>query len=131
MDEQITQKILGRLTALSDDAGRQLLDYIEFLESRYNRSRRPVSTVEKIARGIDDTLGTGEFASTAAKGAAGVLEVAGKVVSNLASAGKAMADELQSQVSPKPAAKDAASPSPGPTAGDSILDAEPKVQEPA
>jgi hypothetical protein len=97
MQEQFKQKIVSRLDQLSDDAGRQLLDYIEFLESRFAKARRPESTVEKIAQGIDDTLGTGEFASTAAKGASSFIDAAGKVMLNIANASKTLAEELQEQ----------------------------------
>ena len=94
MNENLRAKIAGRLDDLSDELGRQLLDYMEFLVSKHNRSRRAPSTMQRIAEGIEDRLGTAQLSDAAAQ----VVDVAGKVVSGLAAAGKAVAEEFQPNI---------------------------------
>lgn len=94
MNENLKAKLLRKIEGLSDQAGRQLLDYVEFLESKHNRSKRPSSPFEKIAENIEG-LGTGKLADAAAKGTADVVDAVGRVMAGLAAATKAAADEVQ------------------------------------
>lgn len=100
MNENLKAKISGKLDGLSDEAGRQLLDYVEFLESRYHRSRRAPSTVQKIAENIEDRLGTVSLGDIATKGGAQVMEAAGKLMDGLAAASRVVAEELQPRKPP-------------------------------
>jgi hypothetical protein len=95
MNENLLEKIRGRLGGLSDDQGRQVLDYIEFLESRFNRSTRTPSTVQRLAENIEDRIGSVRFSDVAARGTAQVVETAGKLMEGLAAASKVVAEELQ------------------------------------
>lgn len=95
MNENLKAKIAGRLDALPDDVGRQVLDYVEFLESKYNRSRRAPSTVQRLTENLEDRLGTVRIADVAAKGGAQVLEAAGRLMEGLAAASRVVAEELE------------------------------------
>jgi len=95
MNENLLGKIKGRLDGLSDDQGRQVLDYIEFLESRFNRSSRTPSTVQRLAESIEDRIGSVRLGDVAAKGTAQVVGAAGKLMEGLAAASKVVAEELQ------------------------------------
>ncbi len=95
MNENLKSKITDRLDDLSDELGRQLLDYMDFLRSKYNANRRAPSTFQRLAEGIEDRLQPGQLSDAAVKGAAQVVDAAGKVMSGLAAATKAVADELQ------------------------------------
>ena len=95
MNENLKSKISGKLDGLDDEAGRQLLDYLEFLESKYHRSVRSPSTVQKIAENLEDKLGTVSITDAATKGGAQVLEAAGKLMDGLAAASRVVAEELQ------------------------------------
>lgn len=102
MDELLKQRIVRRLENLPDDKAYQVLDYIEFLESKFgDRSGKP-STLEKIADRVEDTLRAGRVSVSAIKGTRDVFDAAGKVMQGLADAGKTVVDELQS---PKQSAK--------------------------
>jgi hypothetical protein len=68
---------------------------LEFLESKYNRSRRAPTTVQRIAEDIEDRLGTIRLADVAAKGGAQVMDAAGRLMEGLAAASRVVADELQ------------------------------------
>ncbi len=96
MDELLKQRIVRRLENLPDDKAYQVLDYIEFLDSKFgSRSGQP-STLEKIADRVEDTLRAGRVSVSAIKGTRDVFDAAGKVMQGLADAGKTVVDELQS-----------------------------------
>ena len=99
MNENLKAKIVGKLDVLTDEHARQLLDYIEFLRSKYNRSRRTPSAFQWLAENIEDALGSVTITEAAAKGTAQVADAAGRVMSGLVAAGKAVADELSKQPS--------------------------------
>ena len=100
MNENLQSRIAGKLRNLPDEYGRQLLDYLEFLESKYNRSRRAPSTVQRITENIEDRIGAVSISDVAAKGTAQVREAAGKLMEGLAAASRVVAEELQP---PRPA----------------------------
>ena len=95
MNDNLLERIRGRLNALSDDEGRQVLDYIEFLESKFNRSTRTPSTVQRLAENIEDRIGSVRLSDVASRGTAQVVEAAGKLMEGLAAASRVVAEELQ------------------------------------
>jgi hypothetical protein len=95
MNENLKTRITGKLGALSDDVGRQVLDYLEFLESKYNRSTRTPSTVQRITENLEDRIGGVRISDVAAKGTAQVMEAAGKLMEGLAAASRVIAEELE------------------------------------
>ena len=95
MNDNLKSKIAGKLDGMTDEMARQLLDYIEFLESKYHRSVRSPSTVQKIAENIEDKLGSVSLTDIATKGGAQVMEAAGKLMDGLAAASRVVAEELQ------------------------------------
>ncbi len=94
MDELLKERILRRLENLPDDKAYQVLDYMEFLESKFG-SRSGPSTLEKIADRVEDTLRAGRVSVSAIKGTRDVFDAAGRVMQGLADAGKTVVDELQ------------------------------------
>lgn len=102
MNEILRAKIIRKLDGLSDETGRQILDYLEFVESKYNRSRRSVSPLKRVAETIEETLGGANITDAAAKGTAQMVEAAGRMMSGLAAAGRAVADELSKAAPPPP-----------------------------
>jgi hypothetical protein len=99
MNDNLKARITGRLGGLSDEVGRQLLDYMEFLESKYNRSTRTPSTVQRITENLEDRIGGVRISDVAAKGTAQVMEAAGKLMEGLASASRVIAEELEAPAS--------------------------------
>ena len=94
MNDNLKSKLVRRLDDLPDELGRQVLDYLDFLESKYNLSRRAPSTVQRLAENIEDRIGIGSVTDMATKGAAQVAEAASKMMEGLAAAGRVVADEL-------------------------------------
>ncbi len=95
MDEKLKATINRRLEKLPDDTARQLLDYIEFLESKYNRSTRERSPLERLADNVEGTLRASRIGGAAIKGTAQVLDAASSVMRGVADAGRVVVEELQ------------------------------------
>ena len=108
MNENLKSKITRRLDDMTDEMGRQVLDYLEFLESKYNLSRRSPSTVQKIAEGLEDRIGSVSVTDMATKGAAQMMDAASKIMEGLAAAGRVVAEELTPESGGKEAEEAAA-----------------------
>ncbi len=95
MDEFLKGRIAEKLEGLSDENARQLLDYIEFLESKQNRSSREATPLERLAENVEGTLKGSRIGGAAVKGTAQIVEAAGSLMRGFAAAGKAVVDEFQ------------------------------------
>ena len=94
MDEMLKQRIARRLESLPEDKAYQVLDYIEFLESRFGDRSGP-STIEKIADRVEDTMRAGRVSVSAIKGTRDVIDAAGRVMQGIADVSRNVIDELQ------------------------------------
>jgi hypothetical protein len=63
MNDLLKQRILRRLEALSDERGFQIIDYIEFLESKYAERKAPTNFFAKVADTVGDTMRAGTSAA--------------------------------------------------------------------
>lgn len=109
MNEFLRKRIERKLETLPDERVYQVLDYIEFLESKY-AARAPVeaSPFQKLAETVEDTLRAGRVSVSAIKGTMDVMSGAGRIMSGLAAAGKAVVDQVAGggeQAKPKPEPK--------------------------
>ncbi len=103
MNEQLKQRILRRLEALADERGYQILDYVEFLESKYAQRAAPSNLFAKISEGIEDTMRAARIPIKAISGTTGLVDSAGKVMKGVAAAAQSVVDEaLQAATPPKP-----------------------------
>ncbi len=95
MNELLKKRLDRRLESLSDERVYQVLDYVEFLESKY-AERAPVqpSAFERLAESVEDTLRAGRVSASAIRGTMDVMAAAGRMMSGLAAAGKAVVDEV-------------------------------------
>lgn len=108
MNEQLKQRILRRLETLADERGYQILDYVEFLESKYAQRAAPTNLFAKISEGIEDTMRAARIPIKAISGTAGLVDSAGKVMKGVAAAAQSVVDEaLQAASPPKPEAQPA------------------------
>ena len=105
MDEILRKRIERKLDGLPEDKGYQVLDYIEFLESKYGSTARPATPIERITEGVGDTLRAVRVPAEAIRGTMGVVDSASRMMQGLVAAGRAAVDELQrSAASPAPSA---------------------------
>lgn len=93
MNEQLMQRIMRRLSTLADDRGYQILDYVEFLESKYASRAAPSNLFAKISEGIEDTMRAARIPIKAISGTTGLVDSAGKVMKGVAAAAQSVVDE--------------------------------------
>src|SRR6185503_20933461 len=105
MNDIFRERIIRRLEALPDEIGYQILDYIEFLESRHGTGARPAGTLQKIAEGVQDTLRASRLPAAAVRGTMDVMDAASKLMRGVAAAGKAAVEELQTAATKDPPEK--------------------------
>ena len=97
MNEHLRQRILRRLEALPDDRGYQILDYVEFLETKYSERPAPSPTVfTKFTDAVEDRLRAGRVSATAIAETVGLMNRAAAVLNGAMQATRSMANELAS-----------------------------------
>lgn len=124
MNEQLKDRLMRRLEALSDERGYQVLDYVEFLESKYAERNNPSNIFTKLTDTVQDTMRAGKLPLDAISGTVGFFDGASKVMKGVASAAQAVVDEAsktaQTIVAPKTEPpKDPSAPSTPPSTGSS------------
>ena len=110
MNDVLLQRIQRKLAALSDERGYQILDYVEFLESKFAERATPTGIFAKITETVEDTMRAGKLPIQAISGTMGVMESAAKVMKGLAAAGQAVVDEAMRASEGEPPAKPPAAP---------------------
>jgi hypothetical protein len=93
MNELLKQRILRKLETLPDERAYQVLDFVEFLESRFAERASPSGILAKITETVEDTMRAGKLPIQAISGTMNVMDSASKVMKGLAAAGKAVVDE--------------------------------------
>jgi hypothetical protein len=105
MNEFLWKRIERKLAALPDERVYQVLDYVEFLESRYaSQGEASASPFQKLAEKVEDTLRVGRVPVSAIKSTMDAMSAAGRLMSGLAAAGRAMVDEVAGAPKPPPEA---------------------------
>ncbi len=103
MNEFLKKRIDRKLEALSDERVYQVLDYIEFIESRYaEREPASPSAFQKLAETVEDTLRGGRVSAGVIKGTMDAMSAAGRMMSGLAAAGKAVVDGVTGESAAPP-----------------------------
>jgi hypothetical protein len=95
MNEFLRERILRRLEALSDERLYQVLDYIEFLESKYaQRQAPPPNVFQRFAEGVEDTMRAGRVSAATITETMNLLNRAMGVLQGVAAAGKSVATDV-------------------------------------
>lgn len=114
MHEILRDRILRRLDALPEDRLYQVLDYVEFLESKYAQRQAPSPNVlQRFAEGVEDTLRAGNLSASTVAEAMGFMSKAMGVLSGVAAAGASVASDIVGTASGKPGAAAAQAPKAG------------------
>ena len=122
MNDILRERLIRKLDTLPEEKIYQILDYIDFLESKY--APKPSSApnpLKRFAEGVEDTLRAGKMSAGVIGGTMSVMGKAVGVVTDVANAGKSVATEIagvvSSVTSSKPSQPPAAgAPTPTPTA---------------
>ena len=102
MNEHLRERIIRKLDALSDERGYQVLDYVEFLESRFAQRQSTSNAFTKFTEAVEDKLRAGRVSASAISETMGLLNRAANVLSGVAAAGKSVANDFVSGTQTKP-----------------------------
>jgi hypothetical protein len=95
MNEHLRDRILRKMETMSDERGYQVLDFVEFLESRYAERQSPnSSTFTRFTEAIEDKLRAGKVSASAIAETVGFMNRAANVLNSALETGKNMANEL-------------------------------------
>ncbi len=103
MNDILRERLLRRLEALPEDKVYQVLDFVEFLESKYAARQAGAPAFQKVAETLEDTLRAGRVPVNIISGTMDAVGKAGKFLEGLAAAGKAA---IEKPPVPKAAAQD-------------------------
>jgi len=103
MNEFMKERLLRRLEPLSDERLYQVLDYVEFLESKYADHKPAAPNVfQRFAEGVEDTLRAGRVSASTVAQTMDLMSKAMGVLSGVAAAGKSVASDVVSAAAPRP-----------------------------
>jgi hypothetical protein len=93
MDDLLRTRISRLLESLDDEKAYQLLDYAEFLTSKYAARGEPAGFLAKITSTVENTMRAGKLPVQAITGTVSLMDSAAKVMKGLAAAGQAVVEE--------------------------------------
>jgi hypothetical protein len=102
MNDLLKQRINRLLDTLNDERGYQVLDFVEFLTSKYAERGQPTGFLAKITETVENTMRAGKLPIQAISGTMGLMDSATKVMKGLAAAGQAVVDEAVKAAESKP-----------------------------
>jgi hypothetical protein len=93
MNDLLKQRISRLLESLDDEKAYQVLDYAEFLASKYAQRSQPDGILSRISSTVENTMRAGKLPIQAITGTMGLMDSAAKVMKGLAAAGQAVVEE--------------------------------------
>jgi hypothetical protein len=115
MNDILRERLVRKLDTLPEEKIYQILDYIDFLESKYApKVTAAPNPLKRFAEGVEDTLRAGRVSAGVIGGTMSVMNKAVGVVTDVANAGKSVATEIAGVVSSVTSPK---SPAPAGAAG--------------
>jgi len=97
MNEHLRERILRKLDTLSDERGYQILDYVEFLESRYaERQQAGATAFTRFTEAVEDRLRAGKVSATTIAEAMNLMNRAAGVLNGALAAGRSVANDIVS-----------------------------------
>jgi hypothetical protein len=93
MNDLLKQRIIRILDAATDERGYQILDYVEFLDSKYAKRSEPDNLLSRITATVENTMRAGKLPVQAITGTMSLMDSAAKVMKGLVAAGQAVVDE--------------------------------------
>jgi hypothetical protein len=103
MNPYLRDKLLQKLETMADERGYQLLDYAEFLESKY-AERQPAAAaagnpLRRFADAVEEKLRAGRVSASTIAETMSLMNKAVGVLNGAAAAGKSVASDLMSATS--------------------------------
>ena len=120
MNEHLRARVLRKLETLSDERAYQVLDYIEFLESKYaERQPSPTSIFTRFSEAVEDRLRAGKVSASAIAETMSLMSRAMNVLNGVAAAGRSVASDIATASAARPGGQPAARASGATTPGPS------------
>jgi hypothetical protein len=95
MHDVLRQRLLRKIESLPDERIYQVLDYIEFLESKYSTPASiEASGLQKFAEGLEDKMRRRAVSPTTIREAFQLISAADRVLSGVSSAGRQILNDL-------------------------------------
>jgi hypothetical protein len=99
MNEHLRERVVRKLEGLSDERGYQVLDYIEFLESKYAaRQTPPTNIFTRFSEAVEDRLRAGKVSATTIAETVSLMNRAfgalNNVATGVAAAGRSVASDF-------------------------------------
>ena len=100
MNAILRDRLLRKLDLMPDEKIDQVLDYIDFLDSKYAPRNAPApSTLTRFAEGVESTLRAGKVSANAISGTMNIMNKAVGAISEVAAAGKSVASGIMDAAS--------------------------------
>jgi hypothetical protein len=97
MNAHLRDRILRKLDALNDERGYQVLDYVEFLESKFAERQTPAGNAfTRFSEAVEDRLRAGKISASAIAETMGLLNRAANVLNGAVAAGRSVATDIYS-----------------------------------
>lgn len=101
MNDVLRQRLLRKIESLPDEQIYQILDYIEFLESKYGAAGAvEASGLQKFAEGLEDKLRRKAVSPSTIREAFQLISAADRVLSGVSSAGRQILTDLGQVLEP-------------------------------
>jgi hypothetical protein len=105
MHDVLRDRLSRKLDALPEPQLYQVLDYIEFLESKYAPGRSvPPSALQKFAERLEDGMRLRNVAPKVITGTVGLMGTARKVIQGVSDAGRDLLTSIDTATQPRPPA---------------------------
>ena len=99
MNEYLRDRIMRKLDTLSDERLYQVLDYVEFLESRYaERPAAPTNIFQRFSETVEDRLRSGRVSAQTIAETMWLMNRAMSVLGGVAAAGASVAKDVKDVV---------------------------------
>ncbi len=100
MNDMLRDRLIRKLELMPDDRLGQILDYIDFLESKYAPVIAPSpNPLRSFAQGVEDTLRAGKMSAGAVAGTMSIMNKAVGAINEVAAAGKSVATGIMGAAS--------------------------------
>jgi len=111
VNDILRDRLMRKLDLMPEDKLNQVMDYIEFLDSKYApRNAAGPSPLTRFAEGVESTLRAGKVSASAISGTMNIMNRAVGAISEVAAAGKSVATGIMDAASGSSATPPSAQP---------------------
>jgi hypothetical protein len=110
VNDILRERLQRLIEALPDDKAYQVLDYLEFLQSKYATRAAGAPAFQKVAEALEDTMRAGRVPVAIISRAMNAVATAGTLLDRVATAGKAAIEEAARKPADVPPVEEPPSP---------------------